>query len=43
MTPGKRTRKYVTNPPQWDGFLYVLSDLDIIYLSLDVQENLDKN
>ena len=39
MTPGKGTQKYVTNPPQWDGFLYVLSTSDPRSLSLDGAEN----
>ena len=42
MTLGKGTQKYVTNPPQWDGFLYVLSTLNLKSLSLDGVENLDK-
>ena len=43
MKPGKGTQKDVTSPPQWDGFLYVLSTSDLIYLSLDGVENPDKN
>ena len=42
MTPGKGTQKYVTSPPQWDGFLYVLNASDPRSLSLDGVENLDK-
>ena len=43
MTLGKGTQKDVTSPPQWDGFLYVLSASDIRYLSLDGVENPNKN
>ena len=43
MTPGKGTQKDVTSPPQWDGFLYVLSTSDLRSLSLDGAENPDKN
>ena len=43
MTPGKGTQKDVTIPPQWDGFLYVLSASDLRSLSLDGVENPDKN
>ena len=39
MTPRKETQKYVTNPLQWDGFLYILSALDLRSLSLDCVEN----
>ena len=42
MTPGKGTHKDVTSPPQWDGFLYVLSASDPRSLSLDGVENPDK-
>ena len=42
MTPGKGTQKYVTNLPQWDGFLYVFSASDLISLSLDGVENPNK-
>ena len=42
MTPGKGTQKYVTSPPQWDGFLYVLSASDPRYFSPDGVENPDK-
>ena len=42
MTPGKGTHKYVTGPPQWDGFFYVLSASDPRSLSLDGAENLEK-
>ena len=42
MTPGKGTQKDVTSPPQWDGFLYVLSNSDLRSLSIDGVENLDK-
>ena len=43
MTPGKGTQKDVTGPPQWDGFLYVLSASDLRSLCLDGVENPDKN
>ena len=43
MTPGKGTQKDVTSPPQWDGFLYILSALDLRPLSLDGIENAEKN
>ena len=43
MTPGKGTQKNVTTPPQWDGFLYVLSASDLRSLSLDGAENPDKH
>ena len=43
MTPGKGTQKDITNPPQWDGSLYVLSTSDLRSLSLDGVENPDKN
>ena len=42
MTPRKGTQKYVTSPPQWDGFLYVLSTSGLRSLSLDGVENPDK-
>ena len=43
MTPRKGTQKDVTSPPQWDGFLYVLSTSDLTSLSLDGVENPEKN
>ena len=43
MTPGKGTQKYVTSPPQWDGFLYVLNTSYIRSISLDGVENPDKD
>ena len=42
MTHGKGTQKDVTKPPQWDGFLYVLSASDLRSLSLDGVENPEK-
>ena len=42
MTLGKGMQKDVTSPPQWDGFLYVLSASDPRSLSLDGAENPDK-
>ena len=42
MAHARRTQKGVTSPPQWDGFLYVLSTLDLKSLSLDDVQNLDK-
>ena len=42
MTPGKGIQKDVTSPPQWDGFLYVLSTSDLRSFSLDGVENPDK-
>ena len=42
MTHGKGTQKYVTSPPQWDGFLYVLSTSNPRYLSLDGAKNPNK-
>ena len=42
-THGKGTQKDVTNPPQWDGFLYVLNTSDLRSLSLDGEENPNKN
>ena len=44
MTPWKGTQKDDTSPPQWDGFLYVLSASDArsLSLSLDYAENPDK-
>ena len=43
MTPEKGTQKYISSPPQWDGFFYVLSASDPRSLSLDGVENPDKN
>ena len=43
MKPRKGTQKDVTSPPQWDGFLYVLSTSDLRSLSLGGVENPDKN
>ena len=43
MIPGKGTQKDVTNPPQWDGFFYVLSASYLRSFSLDGVENQDKN
>ena len=43
LTPGKGTLKDVTSPPQWDGFLYSLSALDLISISDDSVENPDRN
>ena len=42
MAVGRRTQKDVTNFPQWDGFLEVLSTSDLESLSLDGVENPDK-
>ena len=42
MTPGKGTQKYVTSPPQWDGFLYVLNASDPRSLSLYGAKNTEK-
>ena len=39
----KGTQKDVTNPPQWDGFLYVLGASNSRSLSLDGAANPDKN
>ena len=39
----EENKKGVSNSPQWDGFLEVLSTSDLKSLSLDGVENPDKN
>ena len=42
MAHRRKTQKDVTSSPQWDGFLEVLSTLDLEFLSLDGVENPEK-
>ena len=41
--PWEENKKGVSNSPQWDGFLEVLSTSDLVFLSLFGVENLDKD